>query len=53
VNPLTQFKTYINKSNIDIPFLIIIAGLVLVPILHYSWIVSMITCVFLKEDDFK
>lgn len=53
MNPLKQFKIHVDKNSINIPFVIIITGLILVPFLHYSWIASMIACLSLKEDDFK
>ena len=48
---IVKFKTYINNKKISIPFLIAIIGLALVTFIHYSWIVSMIACLFLKEDE--
>lgn len=45
--------TWINKKDIDIAFVIVLIGLALVPILHYSWIISIIACYFLKEDEIE
>lgn len=57
-----QDTTYYDNLYILIDFLLytvyylsitmIITVLTLVPFLHYSWIISMIACLFL-EDDFK
>lgn len=46
---LTKLKAYINKEN-SVAFVIVIIGLALMPLFHYSWIISMISCFFLKED---
>ena len=48
---IVKFKTYINNKKISIPFIIVIIGLALAPFIHYSWIVSMIACLFIKEDE--
>ena len=48
---IARFKTYINNKKINIPFIIVIIGLALAPFINYSWIVSMIACLFLKEDE--
>lgn len=48
---IARFKTYINSKKISIPYIIVIIGLALMPLIHYSWIISMIVCLFLKEDE--
>ena len=51
MNLTTQLKTYINKNNISIPFIIYMIGMALIPIITYSWIISLIACLFIKEDE--
>ena len=51
MNLTTQLKTYIKIKNISIPYVIVIIGLVVAPTISYSWIISMIACLFLKEDE--
>lgn len=41
---------WINKKDSDIAFVVVLIGIVLSPILHYSWIISIIACLFIKED---
>ncbi|MFD3157934.1 hypothetical protein ACFIJ5_13850 [Haloimpatiens sp. FM7330] len=48
---IVQINNYINENNIDIAFVIVIIGLVLTPFLDYSWIISIIASLFLKEDE--
>ena len=48
---IARFETYINSKKISIPYLIVIIGLALMPLIHYSWIISMIACFFLKENE--
>ena len=48
---ITQMKTYINKNNIDIAFVIVIIGLVFSTVFNYSWIISIIACLFIKKDE--
>jgi len=50
MNLITQMKTYINKNNIDIAFVIVIIGLVFSTVFNYSWIISIIACLFIKKD---
>lgn len=50
MNLLKNINTYINKNNVDIAFVIFIIGLVLSPVINYSWIISIIACLFIKED---
>ncbi|EET84722.1 hypothetical protein CcarbDRAFT_4830 [Clostridium carboxidivorans P7] len=42
--------TWIGKKDIDIAFVIVLIGIVISPIVHYSWIISIIACLFLKDD---
>ena len=51
MNLITQINTYINKNNIDIAFVIVIIGLVLSTVFNYSWIISIIACLFMKKDE--
>lgn len=53
MNLITQINTYINKNNIDIAFAIVLIGLVLVPVVPYSWIISIIACLFVREDEIE
>lgn len=48
---IARFKTYINSKKNSIPYLIVIIGMALMRLIHYSWIISMIACLFLKEDE--
>lgn len=50
MNLLKKINTYINKNNIDIAFAIVIIGLVLSSVINYLWIISIIACLFIKED---
>ena len=51
MNLITQINTYINKNNIDIAFVIVVIGLVLSTVFDYSWIISIIACLFMKKDE--
>ena len=48
---IRNIQHYLKKSNIDIAFLIVILGIFMSPFIEYSWIVSIVACFFIKEDD--
>ena len=47
---IEKFKTYTNDQKLYIPYIIAITGIVLAPFIHYSWIVTIIACLFIKEE---
>lgn len=51
MNLIKQMNTYVNKNNIDIAFVIVVIGLVLSTVFYYSWIISIIACLFMKKDE--
>lgn len=44
---------WMNKNNIDVAFVIALIGILLSLILQYSWVISIIACLFLKEDEIQ
>lgn len=48
---IKTIQQYLNKNNTDIAFLIVLLGILASPFIEYSWVVSLIACFFIKEDE--
>ena len=48
---IKNIQQYLNKTNTDIAFLIVILGILMSPFIKYAWVVSMLACFFIKEEE--
>lgn len=47
---IKMIKDYLNKTDTDIAFIIVLMGLFLSAFIPYAWMVSILACFFIKED---
>lgn len=47
---IKKIKEYLNKTHTDIAFVIVLMGLFLSAFISYAWVVSILACFFIKED---
>jgi hypothetical protein len=46
-----NIKQYVERKNIDIAFTFVILGLLLSAFIKYSWIICILACIFIKEEE--
>lgn len=46
-----EIQEYLNANNIDIAFLIALLGMFISPFISYAWVIAIIACFFIKEDN--
>ncbi len=47
---IKSIQQYLNKNNIDIAFVFVILGILMSSFINYAWIVSMMACLFIKDE---
>ncbi len=49
----TEINNQPYKADVDIAFVIVMIGIILTPLIPKAWIVSLIACPFIKDEDDK